>query len=106
MSMGNAFLAERYCLNGKSPIFRTVAQALADQGRLGASFFFKCVEHDRENASLFFITIALDLVRVVWWVPLLVLISGRNGRLDPAATIPCLAFCQIVRHPKKWWTAM
>jgi hypothetical protein len=44
---------------GKSTISRTVAQALADQGRLGASFFFKRGEHDRENASLFFTTLPL-----------------------------------------------
>ncbi|RMZ88458.1 hypothetical protein DV736_g4310, partial [Chaetothyriales sp. CBS 134916] len=50
---------------GKSTISRTVAQAFADQGRLGASFFFKRGEHDRENASLFFTTIALDLVRQI-----------------------------------------
>lgn len=48
---------------GKSTISRTVAQAFADKGRLGASFFFKRGEHDRENASLFFTTIAVDLVR-------------------------------------------
>jgi WD40 repeat protein/Mrp family chromosome partitioning ATPase len=50
---------------GKSTISRTVAQAFADQGRLGASFFFKRGEHDRENASLFFTTIAVDLVRQI-----------------------------------------
>ncbi|KAK5271008.1 hypothetical protein LTR96_004286 [Exophiala xenobiotica] len=40
----------------------TVAQAFDTQERLGASFFFKRGEHDRENASLFFTTVALDLV--------------------------------------------
>ncbi|KAK5558224.1 hypothetical protein LTR46_003473 [Exophiala xenobiotica] len=47
---------------GKSTISRTVAQAFDTQERLGASFFFKRGEHDRENASLFFTTVALDLV--------------------------------------------
>ncbi|OQV00709.1 NACHT domain-containing protein, partial [Cladophialophora immunda] len=48
---------------GKSTISRTVAQEFADKGRLGASFFFKRGEHDRDNASLFFTTIAAGLVR-------------------------------------------
>lgn len=48
---------------GKSTISRTVAQAFADQGRLGASFFFKRGEHDSQNASLFFTTLTYDLVR-------------------------------------------
>ncbi|KIW24692.1 uncharacterized protein PV07_10393 [Cladophialophora immunda] len=48
---------------GKSTISRTVAEAFANKGRLGASFFFKRGEHDRENASLFFPTIAAGLVR-------------------------------------------
>ncbi|KAJ9601892.1 hypothetical protein H2200_013607 [Cladophialophora chaetospira] len=50
---------------GKSTISRTVAQTFAEQGRLGASFFFKRGEHDRQNASLFFTTIALDLARQI-----------------------------------------
>ncbi|OAP55758.1 hypothetical protein AYL99_09910 [Fonsecaea erecta] len=48
---------------GKSTISRTVAQTLADRGQLGASFFFKRGERDRENASLFYPTIAHELVR-------------------------------------------
>jgi hypothetical protein len=47
---------------GKSTIARTVAQSFADQGRLGASFFFKKGEGDRGNASRFFTTIARDLM--------------------------------------------
>src|SRR6266516_2512004 len=39
---------------GKSTISRTVAQIFSDRGQLGASFFFKRGERDRENASLFF----------------------------------------------------
>jgi hypothetical protein len=48
---------------GKSMKSRTVAQRFFDQERLGASFFFKRGEHDRENADLFFTTIIFDLVR-------------------------------------------
>jgi hypothetical protein len=47
---------------GKSTIARTVAQSFADQGQLGASFFFKRGDQDRGNASRFFTTIARDLV--------------------------------------------
>ena len=47
---------------GKSTIARTVAQSFADQGQLGASFFFKTGGGDRGNASRFFTTIAIDLM--------------------------------------------
>ena len=47
---------------GKSTIARTVAQSFADQGRLGASFFFKKGERDRGNASRFWTTVAVDLM--------------------------------------------
>ncbi|KXX73153.1 Vegetative incompatibility protein HET-E-1 [Madurella mycetomatis] len=47
---------------GKSTISRTVAQSFADQGLLGASFFFKRGEQDRGNAALLFPTIAAQLV--------------------------------------------
>lgn len=47
---------------GKSTIARTVAQSFADQGQLGASFFFKKGEGDRGNAARFFTTIATDLM--------------------------------------------
>ncbi|KIX03042.1 uncharacterized protein Z518_06592 [Rhinocladiella mackenziei CBS 650.93] len=50
---------------GKSTISRTVAQTLDDQNQLGASFFFKRGERDRENARLFFPTIVHGLVRQV-----------------------------------------
>ncbi|KAJ4146832.1 hypothetical protein LMH87_001391 [Akanthomyces muscarius] len=46
---------------GKSTISRTVARLLADEGRLGASFFFKNGEADRGTLSKFFTTIAADL---------------------------------------------
>jgi NACHT domain len=48
---------------GKSTISRTVAQSFAENGQLGASFFFKRGESGRDNASRFFTTIALHLVR-------------------------------------------
>jgi len=44
---------------GKSTISRTVAQSLADNNQLGASFFFKRGEGDRDKASRFFTMIAL-----------------------------------------------
>jgi hypothetical protein len=47
---------------GKSTISRTVSRSLADQGLLGASFFFKRGEGDRGNASRFLTTIAAQLV--------------------------------------------
>ena len=47
---------------GKSTIARTAAQTLADQGRLGASFFFKRGEGDRGSASRLFTTIATELM--------------------------------------------
>jgi WD40 repeat protein len=50
---------------GKSTISRTVAQTFADCGQLGASFFFKRGEHDRENARLFFPTIVHELLRQI-----------------------------------------
>ncbi|OCK72853.1 hypothetical protein K432DRAFT_340986, partial [Lepidopterella palustris CBS 459.81] len=50
---------------GKSTISRTVAQSFADDGQLGASFFFKRGEGDRGNASRFFTTITAQLVRRV-----------------------------------------
>jgi Mrp family chromosome partitioning ATPase len=43
---------------GKSTISRTVAQCFAEDGQLGASFFFKRGERERGNASRFFTTIA------------------------------------------------
>jgi hypothetical protein len=50
---------------GKSTISRTVAKSFADDGRLGASFFFKKGEGDRGKATLFFPTIASQLVHSI-----------------------------------------
>ncbi|EXJ95094.1 hypothetical protein A1O1_00213 [Capronia coronata CBS 617.96] len=50
---------------GKSTISRTVAQTFSDHGRLGASFFFKRGERDRENARLFVSTIVREMVRQI-----------------------------------------
>jgi len=46
---------------GKSTISRTIAKDLDEEGRLGASFFFKRGRADRSHAKLFFPTIALQL---------------------------------------------
>jgi len=46
---------------GKSTISRTIAEDLDEEGRLGASFFFKRGRADRSHAKLFFPTIALQL---------------------------------------------
>ena len=47
---------------GKSTIARTVAQSFADQGRLGATFFFKRGEGDRGSASKLFTTVVVSLM--------------------------------------------
>jgi NACHT domain len=47
---------------GKSTISRTVAQSFAEDGQLGASFFFKRGGGDRGNATKFFTTIATQLM--------------------------------------------
>ena len=62
---------------GKSTIARTVTQLLADNGQLGASFFFKKGEGERGNASRFFTTIVTDLMGNVPG-----LISGIRKALD------------------------
>ena len=43
--------------------FRTLAQTFDEQGKLGASFFFKRGEGDRGNVSRFFPTVVTQLVR-------------------------------------------
>ncbi|RSL62260.1 hypothetical protein CEP53_004824 [Fusarium sp. AF-6] len=43
---------------GKSTISRTLAEAFASKGTLGATFFFKRGEHDRSASTLLFSTIA------------------------------------------------
>lgn len=48
---------------GKSTISRTVAESVAREGQLGASFFFKRGETDRGTMAKFFLTIAADLTR-------------------------------------------
>jgi hypothetical protein len=66
---------------GKSTISRTVAQSFADDGKLGASFFFKRGEGERGNASRFFTTIAAQLVRTV---PAIVPYLSKAIDADPA----------------------
>ena len=48
---------------GKSTISRTIGHTFAENGQLGASFFFKRGEGERGNASRFFTTIAVQLIR-------------------------------------------
>ncbi|KAF5984025.1 vegetative incompatibility protein het-E-1 [Fusarium bulbicola] len=48
---------------GKSTISRTIARSLSEAGRLGASFFFKRGELNREKISKFVPTIARQLAR-------------------------------------------
>ena len=67
---------------GKSTIARTVAQSFANNGQLGASFFFKKGEGDRGNATRFFTTIATDLmIRMPEMVP------GIRKAIDAVPTI-------------------
>jgi len=47
---------------GKSTISRTVAQSFADKGDLGASFFFKRGELNRDDATRLFKTITAQLI--------------------------------------------
>ncbi|KAF3407813.1 hypothetical protein DPV78_001659 [Talaromyces pinophilus] len=47
---------------GKSTISRTVAESLANESKLGASFFFKRGEDDRGKATKFFTTICAHLL--------------------------------------------
>ena len=50
---------------GNSTIARIFVRSFADEGHLGASFFFKKGEGDRGTASRFFTTIATDLMAYV-----------------------------------------
>ncbi|KAI1177260.1 hypothetical protein F4777DRAFT_542357 [Nemania sp. FL0916] len=57
---------------GKSTISRTLARSFGEDGRLGATFFFKRGEGDRGTASKLFTTIAAQLVQqdatLAWYV--------------------------------------
>ncbi len=83
---------------GKSTIARTVAQSFADEGQLGASFFFKKGEGDRGTASKFFTTIATDLIAHVPEV-----IPGITTAInaDPAISEKALKdqFEKLIRQP-------
>ena len=68
---------------GKSTIARTTTQSLADQGRLGASFFFKRDEGDRGSVSRLFTTIATELIaRIPEMKPYI----GKIVNVEPAIT--------------------
>lgn len=83
---------------GKSTISRTVAQAFADKGQLGASFFFKRGEGDRGNASRFFSTIAAQLAMKV---PGLVPYIRKAIDADPAISAKTLKeqFQKLILQP-------
>jgi NACHT domain len=83
---------------GKSTIARSVAQSFADNGQLGASFFFKKGEGERGNATRFFTTIATDLMAHIPG-----LISGIRKALDTDPGISERAlkdqFEKLILHP-------
>ena len=83
---------------GKSTIARTVAQSFADQGRLGASFFFKKGEGDRGNASKLFTTLAVDLMA---HIPELKSEIRKAIDTEPAITEKALKdqFVKLIRQP-------
>ncbi|KAL5372028.1 hypothetical protein DPSP01_013821 [Paraphaeosphaeria sporulosa] len=83
---------------GKSTIARTAAQSFKEYSQLGASFFFKKGEGERGNASLFFSTIATDLIaREPGMLP-----SIREA-LDEDSALPHKAlkdqFEKLILHP-------
>ena len=83
---------------GKSTIARTVARSFADEGHLGASFFFKKGEGDRGTASRFFTTIATDLMA---HVPDLILSITKAIDADPAISEKALKdqFEKLILQP-------
>jgi hypothetical protein len=83
---------------GKSTISRTVAQSFKDQELLGASFFFKRGEGDRGKATLFFPTIAKQLVRNI---PALEPCVRKAIRADPDIAKKALRdqFDQLILRP-------
>ena len=83
---------------GKSTIARTVAQSLADQRQLGASFFFKKGEAERGNATRFVTTIAANLMA---YVPGLKSEIKKAIDADPAISEKFLKdqFEKLILHP-------
>ena len=94
----NIFWLSGMAGTGKSTIARTVAQSFADQGWLGASFFFKKGEGDRGNASRFFSTVATDLMTRV---PEMRAGIREAVELEPAIAEKTLKdqFDKLVYHP-------
>ncbi|KAF3904307.1 hypothetical protein ABW20_dc0101839 [Dactylellina cionopaga] len=62
-SDGRIFWLRGMAGTGKSTVARTVARYLTDHSQLGASFFFKRTQAQRNNASGFFPTIAYSLAQ-------------------------------------------
>ena len=83
---------------GKSTIARSVARSFADEGHLGASFFFKKGEGDRGTASRFFTTIATDLMA---HVPDLISSIRKAIDADPAISEKALKdqFEELILQP-------
>ena len=83
---------------GKSTIARTVARLFADEGQLGASFFFKKSEGDRGTAGRFFTTIAKDLMT---HVPGLISGIAKAIDADPAISDKALKeqFEKLILQP-------
>jgi len=83
---------------GKSTISRTVAESFAENGLLGASFFFKRGEGDRGNAARVFPTIASQLVCKI---PTLAPYVRNAIDADPAIPTKALAdqFEELVHQP-------
>ena len=83
---------------GKSTIARTVAQSFANQGRLGASFFFKKGECDRGSALRLFTTVAIDLTtRIPRMQP--EVSNVINDNLAIAEKISKDQFVHLIREP-------
>jgi WD40 repeat protein len=83
---------------GKSTISRTVAQSFADEGILGASFFFKRGERDRGDAARLFTTLAAQLAAKV---PVLAAYIKAAVDADPAVTGKALKeqFTKLILQP-------
>ncbi|KAH0556398.1 hypothetical protein GP486_005680 [Trichoglossum hirsutum] len=83
---------------GKSTIARTIAQSFANQGQLGASFFFKKGEGECGHATRFFTTIARDLIG---YVPGLTSGITKALNADPAIFQKALKdqFEKLILHP-------
>ncbi|KAI8648074.1 hypothetical protein NCS56_01538900 [Fusarium sp. Ph1] len=83
---------------GKSTISRTVARSRSKQGDLGASFFFKRGETDRENLAKFVPTLARQLA---WSIPGVASVIKKAIGADPAIVGKAVReqFDKLIRDP-------